>query len=79
MQLGSYVAMVVAQASNCSSNWTPSLGTSICCMCGPEKRKKKKNFRELPCGSVVKNPTHIHEDTGSIPGLVQWVKDPSLL
>ena len=37
-RLTSDVAVVVVYASSCSSDWTPSLGTSICHGCGPKKQ-----------------------------------------
>ena len=44
MQLGPGVAVAVAvvRAGSCSSDSIPSLGTTICHGCGPEKKKKKK-------------------------------------
>ena len=40
-----------------------------------------KNWGEgaFPFWLWVENPTSIHEDSGSIPGLTQWFKDPVLL
>ena len=60
MQLGSCVAVAVVEASSYSSHWTPSLGTSICHMCGPKKTKKKSSlFRVMrikgdnPCQALA--------------------------
>ena len=47
-QLRSDVAVAVVEASSCSSEWTPSLGTSICHGCGPEKKKEKKSLSVIP-------------------------------
>ena len=43
-RLGSSVSVAVVLACRCSSNSTPSLGTSICHRWGPKKQKKKVFF-----------------------------------
>ena len=43
------------------------------------RNNNKKNCkRSSHCGTSEMNPTSNHKDTGSIPGLTQWVKDPVL-
>ena len=44
--LRSGVAMAVVWAGSCSSDSTPSLGTSICHGCGPKKEKKRKKKKK---------------------------------
>ena len=53
MRLRSGVAVV--QAGNCSSNWTPSLGTSMCRTCGPKKKNKqdKTENKKTPNNLVI--------------------------
>ena len=46
-QIGYCIAVAVGQAGGCSSNSTPSLGTSTCRGCGPKKTEKKKKKKPL--------------------------------
>ena len=43
--LASLSGLRILSYYSCSSNSTPSLGTTICCRCGPKKQKKKKSFK----------------------------------
>ena len=43
-----------------------------------DEHVKKMWYRSSSRGSVIMNPTSIHEDVSLIPGLAQWVKDPVL-
>ena len=63
MWLRSHIAVAVVQAGSYSSNWTPSLGTSICLRCGPKKTKEKKREREnLPCRGKRQGMRNLLED-----------------
>ena len=41
--LGYGIAVAVAVAGSCSSDLTPSLGTSICCSAALKRKRKKKS------------------------------------
>ena len=55
MRLGSGIAVAVVWAGGCSSDLTPSLGTSICCRYGPKTIEEKKIC------SLVDGPTPVNE------------------
>ena len=74
MWLGSCVAVVVAEAQlplirPVAQELHMSQVRSL--------KKKRKRWSSRP-GSVVTNPSSVHDDVGLIPGLAQRAKDPAL-
>ena len=66
------VAVAVAAASSCSSDSTPSLGTSMCCRIGPIKAKQNKTKQN----KTPKNPKNQNKTKKEVTDCIQnWLQD----
>ena len=76
MRLGSHVAVAVVQNSSCSSDLTPSLGTSTCRRCGPEKQKQKQKQDVVHIHSGI---LLTHKKNEIMPFGVTWMELEALI
>ena len=88
VQLGSQVAMAaaVAVAGSCSSNLTPSLGTSIHCRCSLKKENKTKQKRMCRNADISSTDTSCARacagcfmDNAKIPQVLMYPRQHSLM
>ena len=76
-RLGAWHCHCSSLGGCCGVGLIPGLGGIKCAMSAARKNNNNKSFESWSsrCGSVVMNLTSRHEDTGSVPGFAQWVKD----
>ena len=70
--VNNYTIPIYASPQILSTKW---FSTTL--MTGKLKKKKRKGVPIV--AQWLTNPTSIYEDTGSLPGFAQWVKDLALL
>ena len=60
---------------SCVNSFNPHNPVNQIALFGKTDGQTFSESKNLPRVQQAKNPTIIHDDAGSIPGLTQWVKD----
>ena len=87
MESDLFFPVIVVYLHKCVADWElllPSIKREYGTACGHPRKRSKLKFivwflRSSRCGTVEMNPTSIHVDASSIPGLTQWFRDLVLL